>query len=108
MTSQFIFAYGAIINGRFRDSVGHTGKATQVTVNSIRREWSIMVCEPGFCALGIVADSRGSCNGVIIEVSDEELDGFDRAELRHGYDRRLLDSLRIRSHEPLELGDGSV
>ncbi len=86
---QFIFGYGSLINSKSRVRTADTGTAIPVRVNGLQRAWNYHNPERRRNVLGVIVDGKASCNGVIIEVSEENLRKFDEREC--GYYRMELD-----------------
>lgn len=83
----FIFGYGSLMNPRsIRDIPFEViGPAT---VNGWQRSWSVRVERggAGVTAIGVERNSSAKCNGLLVEISDEQLPALDQREL--AYDRQ--------------------
>ncbi|SHO58931.1 hypothetical protein VQ7734_04706 [Vibrio quintilis] len=85
--SIYIFGYGSLMNSSSRRLTGQTGHAVPAVVSGLVRHWgkvndnyiaSPLVSEPG----------DGLVNGVLLEITIDELKEFDRREA--GYQRVRL------------------
>jgi hypothetical protein len=98
MREQFVFGYGSLINPESRSKTVGTdgvGTAIPVLVNGLRRGWNARIRSDesqnwpySMTALGVVFQENESSNGVLIPVSDGELEKFDERE--KGYSRRQI------------------
>jgi len=83
----FIFGYGSLMNPRsIRDIPFEViGPAT---VNGWQRSWSVRVERggAGVTAIGVERKLSAKCNGLLVEISDEQLPALDQREF--AYDRR--------------------
>jgi len=87
--SNLIFGYGSLICPKSRTITAPTLKGRQaipVRVDHLERLWSIRT--GGATLLGIRVEKGKNCVGVLIPVSDTELEQFDIREC--GYDRVLV------------------
>src|SRR5262249_35779842 len=95
-TPQFIFGYGSLIETQSRTMTAPFAvSAAPVNVEGIERGWFGRVDGVGLSPtyLGAVRDANFSCNGVIFEVSEQEVKAFDIYE--SGYRREGLDQKNI-------------
>jgi cation transport regulator ChaC len=96
----FIFGYGSLICADSRARSGHTGVCIAVIATGLRRTWSaeISLNTPEMCpnpaVTGVTAvsvswteDLSCECNGVIVQVADEDMAKFDDRE--KGYTRKV-------------------
>lgn len=91
MITQFIFGYGSLIcsHSRAVTSPEHAHKvATPVMAQGIERVWSKRT-NRNMTAMGISFSEEASTVGVLLPVSEEEIQKFDIRE--QGYDRHELD-----------------
>ena len=101
---NFIFGYGSLI---CPDSRARTAPALgiqtglPVLIRNYERIWSARVSLSGFTAMGVCQKEGSSCSGVILEVTDEELEHFDVRE--RGYDRVAVPLEDIDKIEALQL-----
>ncbi len=77
---NYIFAYGSLINMKYRQELYKNDNRIiiPVTINKIQRHW--IYCKNGKIYLGIKNDDKSKTNGLIIEVSDKELERLDKRE----------------------------
>ncbi len=81
---MYIFGYGSLINAASRQRTGQTGRAVPAIAHGFQRSWGKVDGSYQLSPL-VVSPGDGSCNGVVIEVPDQELVEFDRRE--RGYHR---------------------
>jgi len=87
---NFIFGYGSLINKKSRENTAQNklnNIYTPVKVKKIKREWNIKSKKYNMITLGIDFKNNNSCNGVIFNVSKNELKNFDKREKPYGYKR---------------------
>ncbi len=92
MAKNYIFGYGSLIEDESRQRTTPTARyAFPVRVKGIRRGWWARGADSGLTTtyLGALKNPQKSCNGVIYEVSDEELQATDRRESA-GYTRQRI------------------
>ena len=77
---NYIFAYGSLINMKYRKELDKKENRIiiPVTINKIQRHW--IYCKNSKIYLGIKHDNKSKTNGLIIEVSDDELNRLDTRE----------------------------
>lgn len=81
---MYIFGYGSLINSESRKLTGQTGDAYPAIVCGFNRHWSKVDGSYQISPL-VVTSGKGSVNGVLIEIDDQELLEFDKREA--GYHR---------------------
>ena len=94
--SQFIFGYGSLVESQSRARTSPSALyAFPANVAGIERGWFDQVGGVSLSTtyLGAVLDPDSSCNGVIFQVSQQQLDAFDQRET--GYDRKGIDRNNI-------------
>ncbi len=87
MNLNGLFAYGSLINNASREISLPATKAFPVELRGERRGWYAPIPDSGTTALGLVQDANSSCNGVLIHLSQEQLNSVDQREVPHGYER---------------------
>jgi len=89
---HYIFGYGSLISSSSRRITGIAGASLAVRVSGLERTW---VGWKGTNMRAVAARpmSGASCNGVLFEVPDSELDKFDERETH--YVRTQLDLSQI-------------
>lgn len=95
-SNQFIFGYGSLVESQSRARTSPSALyASPVNVAGIRRGWFDQVGGVSLSTtyLGAVPDPDSSCNGVIFQVSPQQLDAFDQRET--GYDRKRIDPQNV-------------
>src|SRR5262249_55276479 len=95
-TDQFIFGYGSLVESQSRARTSPSNLyASPVNVAGIQRGWFDQVGGVTLSTtyLGAVPDTKSSCNGVIFQVSQQQLDAFDQRET--GYKRERIDQKNI-------------
>jgi cation transport regulator ChaC len=85
LTSKYLFVYGSLIHKSSTKLLENAN--IPATVRGLRRGWVTTVQDDAMTGLGAVFDETRSCNGVLIEVSDEWLQSTDEREIKHGYRR---------------------
>lgn len=95
-SNQFIFGYGSLVESQSRARTSPSALyAFPANVAGIQRGWFDQT--GGFSLsttyLGAVPDSNSHCNGVIFQVSQQQLDAFDERET--GYKRDRIDPTNI-------------
>src|ERR1044071_2799614 len=89
---QFIFGYGSLVESQSRARTSPSALyAFPAKVAGIKRGWFDQVGGVSLSTtyLGAVPDPDSECNGVIFQVSQQQLDAFDQRET--GYDRKKID-----------------
>lgn len=95
-SSQFIFGYGSLVESQSRARTSPSALyAFPANVAGIQRGWFDQVGGVSLSTtyLGAVADPNSNCNGVIFQVSQQQLDVFDQRET--GYKRKEIDRSKI-------------
>jgi gamma-glutamylcyclotransferase (GGCT)/AIG2-like uncharacterized protein YtfP len=95
-TNQFIFGYGSLVESQSRARTSPSALyAFPVNVAGIQRGWFDQTGGVSLSTtyLGAVPDSNSSCNGVIFQVSQQQLAAFDQRET--GYNRDRIDQKNI-------------
>ena len=94
--NQFIFGYGSFLETQSRAMVSPSALyAAPVSVIGIERGWFGQVggvsLSPTY--LGAIFDQHSNCNGVIFQVSEQQIEAFDQHE--PGYKRERIDQKNI-------------
>lgn len=76
---MFIFGYGSLINEASRLLTGQTGRAVPAIAHGFRRSWG-KIDDSYILSPLVVTQGKGSTNGVLIEITEDELAEFDRRE----------------------------
>ena len=97
LVRHFIFGYGSLINSISRTVTGETGAAVAVKVSGFDRHWSRISSAYGMSSVVVVPNPLGACNGVLVEVAEDELASFDIRE--SGYQRVLVDSEQVEFYQ---------
>jgi len=95
---NFLFGYGSLINQSSRLATGQTGNSFPVTVKGLKRFWCVPALNMRFTGLGVIKNPDSKCNGVIVEVDENELPAFDQREIvgsNYNYDRVLIPGNQI-------------
>jgi len=93
---QYIFGYGSLVESESRVRTSPSALyAFPVNVAGIQRGWFDQVGGVSLSTtyLGAVPDAKSECNGVIFQVSQQQLDAFDQRET--GYKRDRIDQEQI-------------
>ena len=95
---NFIFGYGSLIEDESRQRTTPSARdAWPAEVKGIRRGWWARGAASGLTTtyLGAISDPKAKCNGVLYQVSAEELAATDRRESA-GYQRCRIKSKNIK------------
>lgn len=103
-----LFAYGSLINSASRQLSLPATNAFPVEILGERRGWYASILDAGVTALSLVEDADSSCNGVLIHLPEEYLNGSDEREIPHGYKRVELPRERILVDHKTILPDGPI
>jgi len=97
---HFIFGYGSLISAVSRAKTGETGRVWPAVLTGYQRHWSIMTTEFGMSSVAVTQSNSSKdttmCNGVLIEIDENELGAFDIRE--QGYERALVSSEQLRAY----------
>jgi len=91
-TNNFIFGYGSLVESQSRARTSPSALyASPVVIQGIQRGWFDQTGGVSLSTtyLGAVPDPNSKCNGVIFQVSQQQLDAFDQRET--GYKREKID-----------------
>lgn len=79
---DFIFGYGSLIDATSRQETTSSGAAYPARVRGLARRWNYRVASATdpWTALGAVRAAGAATNGVLIQVSPDELAQFDKRE----------------------------
>src|SRR5205807_3418823 len=94
--NQFIFGYGSLVEFQSRIRTEPAASyAFPANVEAIQRGWFGQVGGVSLSTtfLGAVPDANSNCNGVIFQVSQQQLAGFDKREI--GYKRERIDQNNV-------------
>jgi len=96
---NYIFGYGSLINMKYSKELNKNDNRIiiPVTINKLQRHW--IYCKNDKIYLGIKHNDNSKTNGLIIEVSDDELKHFDKRE--RYYNRIKLNINQIEYNYPL-------
>jgi gamma-glutamylcyclotransferase (GGCT)/AIG2-like uncharacterized protein YtfP len=93
---QFIFGYGSLVESQSRAMISPSAlDASPVNVGGLQRGWFGRVVGVSLSPtyLAAVSDANSRCNGVIFNVSAQQLEAFDKYEA--GYQRERIDQRNI-------------
>jgi Gamma-glutamyl cyclotransferase, AIG2-like len=94
--NQFIFGYGSLVESQSRSRTSPSALyASPVNVGGIQRGWFDQVGGVSLSTtyLGAVPDPNSNCNGVMFQVSQQQLAAFDERET--GYIREKIDRNKV-------------
>ena len=94
--NQYIFGYGSLVESQSRAMTSPTALyASPVNVTGIQRGWFDQVGGVSLTTtyLGAVPDQSSNCNGVIFQVTQQQLAAFDSRET--GYERKKIEQKNI-------------
>ncbi len=83
--TNLLFVYGSLICKESRNYTSNVSCWVPGVLKWYKRWWYFQMKECSMSALAIIKDKNYSCNGVLLEVDDEQLLSFDRRE--NGYHR---------------------
>jgi hypothetical protein len=95
-----------LINSRSRAKTGETGQVWPVKIAGFARHWSIMSPEFGMSSVAVVPHGDSACNGVLIEISAQEIPHFDQRE--QGYQRSQVCRSQLSTYCGAPLPEGTV
>ena len=107
---MFVFGYGSLMCAKSRARTGTSGQTYPVVVAGLLRRWGAQVILPddqqvhgvikGLSAVSVelTTDLQTSCNGVLVQIDDDELHNFDHREMSLGYDRIKVEKSRIQPY----------
>lgn len=105
MSRHYILGYGSLISSESRAKTGETGQVWPVKLHGFERHWSIMSPEFGMSSVAVVKAEAKACNGVLIEVPEDQFALFDKRE--QGYQRTQLEREQLTPYLDDELPDGT-
>lgn len=95
---HFLFGYGSLINRQSRIATGKTGTAIPALVKGFQRAWIVRSPEMGITGVGVVPKCESLCNGVLVEIEEQEILLFDKRELEgtgYNYERKEIPHSQI-------------
>ncbi|MCB0325321.1 MAG: gamma-glutamylcyclotransferase [Bdellovibrionales bacterium] len=92
MSDTLLFVYGSLISSEARTLTGQAGQVWPARANGLKRFWNAFA-DLGYAVLGLIPEVTATCNGLLVELSEEELSKFDQKE--HRYRRSTLSAARI-------------
>ncbi|TDO97285.1 gamma-glutamylcyclotransferase family protein [Marinomonas balearica] len=101
---HFIVGYGSLINSISRAQTGESGKVWPVKLTGYERHWSVMSPEFGMSSVAVINAEGSCCNGVLVEVPEDQFELFDERE--KGYQRVQITPERLEAYGDTELPDG--
>ncbi|MFC3022298.1 gamma-glutamylcyclotransferase family protein [Vibrio zhugei] len=96
---MYIFGYGSLMNSASRQLTGQTGQAIPVIVSGLVRHWG-KIDDSYVMSPLVVQPGESEVNGVLLEVSNDQLPEFDLRE--RGYQRMRIPTTAIRSQHPFD------
>lgn len=97
-SSHFIFGYGSLVDSQSRARTSPSALyASPANVAGVKRGWFDQVGGVSLSTtyLGAVPDEDSECNGVIFQVSQQQLEAFDQRETGYNRDRIDRDSITM-------------
>lgn len=79
---HYIFGYGSLILKESRDRSGNSLDWTAVRVKGLKRIWNDFT-DYGISVLTVVNSEKDSCNGVLFEIYENDLNKFDQREQQY-------------------------
>lgn len=96
--TQFVFVYGSLINSESRQKSGVSALSHfPALVKGYQRGWFQRIESDKCSALGLIQRTNSFCHGIILEVTEQELNELDNRELPHGYKRTLIPTENLTS-----------
>lgn len=96
---MYIFGYGSLMNGESRQRTGHTHGAIPAVATGFIRRWGKLEHSTVLSPL-VVSTGQGKVNGLLLEVSKQDLGYFDQRE--HGYERVQIPQHQIEADASLD------
>lgn len=90
---NYLFGYGSLISKQSRLATGKTGVAIPVTIQGFQRAWNIISPEMKISGVGVVPQTDSICNGILVEIDENEIPLFDKRELEgsnYNYERLAI------------------
>lgn len=90
---HYLFGYGSLINKNSRLATGKTGITIPATIQGFQRAWNVISPEMKISGVGVVLQNDSVCNGVLIEIDENEIPLFDKRELEgsnYNYERLAI------------------
>lgn len=81
MNPQFLFGYGSLINQASRALTGITKNPLAVKVSGFERSWCVQAPAMRLTGLGVIPNPLAWCNGVLVELDQDQIMAFDEREL---------------------------
>lgn len=104
MERHYILGYGSLISSESRAKTGETGQVWPVKLHGFERHWSVMTPELGMSSVAIVKAEEKFCNGVLIEVAEDQFPLFDERE--KGYQRAQIPKQQLQPYHDEPLPEG--
>ena len=98
MSIEYLFGYGSLINHESRKQTGVTHNPVPIHVVGFERSWCVPAPAMNLTGLGLYQKQGAACNGVLVEVSPDQIAEFDERELGGSdanYDRIEIDQENI-------------
>lgn len=105
MKRHYILGYGSLISAQSRAKTGETGQVWPVKLQGFERHWSVMSPQLGMSSVAVVKTAEKSCNGVLIEVPEDQFPLFDERE--HGYQRSQIHAHQLQPYHEDPLPEGT-
>ncbi|NRB66409.1 MAG: gamma-glutamylcyclotransferase [Vibrio sp.] len=98
----YIFGYGSLMNSASRQLTGKTAQALPAIVHGFKRYWG-KVDDSYILSPLVVNKGEGLVNGVLLEISEDELSEFDVRE--RGYHRVEVPHSQLECDNPFHAND---
>lgn len=105
MERHYILGYGSLISSESRAKTGETGQVWPVKLYGFERHWSVMSPELGMSSVAIVKTDDKCCNGVLVEVAEDQFPLFDQRE--QGYERTQVSRQQLQPYHNDALPEGT-
>lgn len=105
MSRHYILGYGSLISSESRAKTGETGQVWPVKLLGYERSWAVMSPSLGMSSVAVVKNDSKACNGVLIEVAEDQFPLFDERE--KGYQRSQIERHQLHPYREETLPDGT-
>lgn len=105
MNRHYILGYGSLISSESRAKTGETGQVWPVKLHGFERHWSVMSPDLSMSSVAVVKADSKACNGVLIEVPEDQFPLFDERE--KGYQRSEIKPTQLASYLDELLPEGT-
>ena len=105
MSRHYILGYGSLISSQSRAKTGETGRVWPVKLHGYERSWAVMSKALGMSSVAVLKVEHKACNGVLIEVAEDQFPLFDERE--QGYQRSQIAQHQLQPYHDEPLPEGT-